>query len=153
MLRLVPSHPVARRPVFIGCSVCSLSAIPSLLSLSHTGKPRPFPLLPFTWVSAPAGRLCSIPIRLQLIPDCTRNLFSGWKIEDAFFLFVEWSTVPHSSNFALSFSVSTHMAVSVVFLSFCLSFCLSIYLSLVMGVMTLSCACACASLILLRISR
>lgn len=107
---------------------------------------QPFPLLPFTWVPAPAGRLPFIPIRMQLIPDCTRNLFSGWKIEDAFFLFVEWSTVPHSSNFALSFSVSTHMAVSR-------SFYLPVHLSLVMGVTTLSCACACASLILLRISR
>lgn len=127
MLRLVPSHPRRASPrAHRVLRVLIERYSESSIVIAHR-EARPFSLLPFTWVSAPAGRLPSIPIRMQLIPDCTRKLFSGWKIEDAFFLFVEWSTVPHSSNFALSFSVSTHMAVSEVV---CLSVCLSIFLSI-----------------------
>lgn len=137
LLRLVPSHPRRASPrAHRVLRVLIERYSESSIVIAHW-EARPFPLLPFTWVSAPAGRLSSIPIRMQLIPDCTRKLFSGWKIEDAFFLFVESSTAPLSHLIlCLSLlSVSTRMAVSEVV-------CLSVYLSLVMGVTTLSCACA-----------
>lgn len=133
LLRLVPSHPRrasprAHRVHRVHIERYSESSIVIALT-TDDWEAQAFSLLPFTWVSAPAGRLPFIPIRMQLIPDCTRNLFSGWKIENAFFLFVECSVTPRLI-LCLSFPVSTHMAVSEVvclpvFLSVFLSFCLS----------------------------
>lgn len=131
MLRLVPSHPRRASPrAHRVLRVLIERYSESSIVIAHW-EARPFALLPFTWVSAPAGRLPFIPIRMQLIPDCTRNLFSGWKIEDALFLFVESSTAPLSHLIlCVSVSVSTRMAMSEVvclsvFLSFYLSICLS----------------------------